>query len=297
VVERVRARLPGCDIAVVCDNSADGANRKVANLSNMLPAARYDVLVIADSDMHADQNYLRAIAAALAEPGTGLATTLYTGLPANPSLAAALSTTGITHGFLPGAALARRLGRLDCLGATMALRRETLAAIGGFASILDELADDNVLGRLVQARGQRIGLAATIPATTVPETTLRAVLRHELRWARTIRSLTPHGFAMSAVQYPLAWAVLALLLSGGALPALGVALAAWAVRIGAARGVDAALARRGQLPTDGVRPLLLPLRDLISVAVWLAAFAGDRVEWRGRVLRARRAPSRTATAT
>jgi ceramide glucosyltransferase len=304
VVERVRARLPERDIAVVCDNTADGANRKVANLSNMLAAARHDVLVIADSDMHASPDYLRAIASALAEPGTGLVTTLYTGLPASRTLAATLCASGITHGFLPGAAMARRLGRLDCLGATMALRRETLATIGGFASLIDELADDNVLGRLVQARGLRIGLAATIPATTVPETTLPAMLRHELRWARTIRSLTPQGFAVSAVQYPLAWATFALLLSAGAapawgvmLPAWGVMLAAWVVRAVAAHGVDAALARRAHLPTNRAPLFLLPLRDLMSFGVWLAAYAGDRVEWRGRVMRARRVPPRPAAMT
>ena len=287
VAERVRARLPECDIAVVCDDTADGANRKVANLMNMLAAAKHDVLVIADSDIHAAPDYLRAIAAALAEPGVGLATTLYSGRPANRSLAAALAATGITHGFLPSAALARRLGRADSLGATMALRRETLAGIGGFAALRDELADDNVLGRLVAARGQRIGLAATIPATTVPEATLAAVLRHELRWARTIRSLGPGAFALSVIQYPLAWALLSLLLSGGDSSAVAVVLGAWMARALAALGVDTELARRQHLRPTSARLFLLPLRDIISVAVWLAAFAGDRVEWRGRAMRAR----------
>jgi ceramide glucosyltransferase len=285
VVERVRAQLPGCDISLVRDNTADGANRKVANLVNMLPAAKYDVLVIADSDIHADPGYLRAIAAELAVPGTGLVTTLYTGLPANRSLPAALAASGITHLFLPGAALARHLGRQDCLGATMALRRETLTEIGGLRALLSELADDNVLGRLVSAHGYRVGLAATIPATTVPEQTFDDVLRHELRWARTIRSLSPAAFAFSAVQYPLAWATLALLLSGGAGWALAVLLATWAVRTAVAWGTDREVVRRQhQRWRAGADPFLLPLRDLISVGVWLAAFAGNRVEWRGRVM-------------
>jgi ceramide glucosyltransferase len=322
VVERVRAQVPGCDIALVRDDTADGANRKIANLANMLPAAKHDVLVIADSDIHAPPLYLRAIAAALAEPGIGLVTALYSGLPANRSLVAALAANGITHSFLPGAALARRLGRQDSLGATMALRRDTLAAVGGFGALCDELADDAVLGRLVAARGERIGLAATIPATTVPETTLAALLRHELRWARTIRALAPIAFVFSAVQYPLAWAVLAVALSGAAGWAVVLALAAWLVRALAALGVDRALekdrfalahpsffsslfesaihasgdfassdhvrARRQGPPRPGTRPLLLPLRDLISILVWLAAFGGDRVDWRGRRLHVRR---------
>jgi ceramide glucosyltransferase len=299
VVARVRAEMPGCDIALVLDNTADGANRKVANLVNMLPSAKYDVLVIADSDMHADPGYLRAIAAELAVPGTGLVTTLYTGLAANTSLPAALAASAITHLFLPGAALARRLGRQDCLGATMALRQQTLAEIGGLRALLDELADDNILGRLVMARGHRVGLAATIPATTVPEMTLRAMLRHELRWARTIRSLGPGAFTLSALQYPLAWAALALALSGGAGWALAVMLAAWAVRAAAAQGSDWELARRKRLPQSNAHPFLLPLRDIISIGVWLAAYTGNRVEWRGRVMRARSGydRSRNAAAT
>ena len=287
VVERVRAQAPDCDIALVRDDTAEGANRKVANLINMLPAAKHDILVIADSDIHAAPGYLRTIAAALAEPGVGLATTLYTGLPANRSLAAALAASGITYGFLPAAAVARRLGRQDSLGATMALRRETLAGIGGLAVLRDDVADDNLLGRLVAAGGHRIGLAATIPSTTVPERSLAALVRHELRWARTIRALAPAAFAASCVQYPLAWALLALLAAGGAGWSAALFLAVWAVRAVAARGV----ARAIRPPTPA--PLfLLPPRDLISLGVWLAAFTGNRVDWRGRTMRVRRASAR-----
>lgn len=290
VVARLRARFPACEIAVVVDDTAQGANRKIANLMNMLPAARHDVLVVADSDMHAAPDYLRRIAAALDVPGVGLVTTLYTGLPADASVAAGLGATGITHLFLPGAMIARRLGRQDCLGATMALRRDTLERVGGFAALVNHLADDHVLGRLVRDAGFSVGLAATIPATTVPETTLDALFRHELRWGRTIMALTPVPFALSAIQYPLAWALLALLLSGGQTWALALALAAWTCRAVVARAIDAALG----LMRHGVSaPVwLLPLRDLISVAVLLTSFAGRQVEWRGhtmRVVDARRA--------
>jgi ceramide glucosyltransferase len=285
--QRVRATMPACDIAIVQDDTAEGANRKVANLQNILAAAKYDVLVIADSDMHAGPDYLRAIAAELAVPGTGLVTTLYTGLPANRSLAATLAACGIDHAFLPGAALGRVLGRQDCLGATMALRRETLDRIGGFAAIIDELADDNVLGRLVRALGYRVGLAATIPATTVPETSFSAMLRHELRWARTIRAAEPLAFAVSCLQYPLAWALVALVASGGEKWAFTIALSAWIAKAIAARGVDLALAERQRSTPPASRTFLLPLRDVISLCVWLAAFAGDKVEWRGRTMRAR----------
>ncbi len=126
----------------------------------MLPAARHDVLVIADSDVHVRPDYLERLVAALEAPGVGLVTTLYAGLPASPALPAQLGATQITHGFLPGALLARALGRQDCLGATMCLRRADLERIGGFAALVDHLADDNVLGRRIQRSGLDVGLAA-----------------------------------------------------------------------------------------------------------------------------------------
>jgi ceramide glucosyltransferase len=169
----------------------------------------------------------------------------------------------------------------------MALRARTLAEIGGFPAILNELADDNVLGRLVRASGHRIGLAATIPATTVPETSFAAIIRHELRWARTIRALEPAAFLFSCIQYPLAWALAAIVLSGGHPWACAVAVGALLIRAAAAEGVEAELARRQHLPAIPVRTLLLPLRDLISIGIWVAAFTGNRVEWRGRTMRAR----------
>ena len=187
----------------------------------------------------------------------------------------------INHYFLPGALLARAMGRQDCLGATMMLRRETLERVGGFAALVDHLADDNVLGRLVQRLGLTVALADTIPATTVPETTLRALWRHELRWARTIRALVPVQFAASVLQYPLVWAALAVLLAGGAPWSLGWFALAWGLRALAARGIDQALALANRTPL-----WLLPLRELMSVAVMAASYAGRQVDWRGHTMQA-----------
>ena len=310
VVRRLRARFPDCDIAVVVDPTPHGPNRKVANLINMLPAAKHDVLVIADSDVHVAPDWLRRLVAALEAPGVGVVTTVYTGLPVHgplpptpsrkgrgssssstpPPLAgggwgegapATLGAMQINHYFLPGALLARAMGRQDCLGATMMLRRETLERIGGFAALVDHLADDNVLGRLVQRLGLTVALADTVPATTVPETTLRALWRHELRWARTIRALVPVQFAASVLQYPLVWAALAVLLAGGAPWSLGWFALAWGLRALAARGIDRALALANRTPL-----WLLPLRELMSVAVMAASYAGRQVDWRGHTMQA-----------
>lgn len=296
IVRRLRDRFPAADVAVVVDPTPHGTNGKVGNLINMLPAAKHDVLAIADSDLHVAPDYLVRLVEALAEPGTGLVTTLYAGLPASGRLAARLAAMQITHVFLPGALLARATGRQDCLGATMLLRRNTLARIGGFQALADHLADDQMLGRYVQALGLTVRLAHTVPATTVPEATITAVWRHELRWARTIRTLVPGPFAASILQYPLFWALLAIPLSRGAAWSWALFLLAWMVRSGAALWTDRALAPLLAAMADGRPPRpgapftcpigLFPLREVLSVAVMLASYASRRVVWRGHVMTA-----------
>jgi ceramide glucosyltransferase len=310
VVRQLQARFPEVDIALVIDPAEHGANRKVGNLINMLASARHGVLVIADSDIHVRPDYLDRLAEALQRPGVGLVTTLYAGLSVvglsapgqapvvtriGASLPARLGATQITHVFLPGAVLARAIGRQDCFGATMCLRRDDLDRIGGFHALVDHLADDNVLGRRIAALGLRIALADTVPLTTVPEATFRALFRHELRWARTIRALEPASFAASVLQYPLAWALLTVVLGGGARWSIGLFCVAWVLRSVAALAVDRVLApqwaeQRGSNANAALAfrcPVwLLPLRDVLSVAVMLASYGGRRVEWRGHGLQA-----------
>jgi ceramide glucosyltransferase len=220
VVQRLRAEFGETDMAVVTDATLHGENRKVGNLINMLRAAKHDVLVIADSDIHVASDWLRRLVLALEEPQVGLVTTIYTGRPAS-GFFGRLGALQINQYFLPGAILARVMGRQDCLGATMMLRRKTLERIGGLQALVNHLADDNVLGRLVQQLGLRVALGETVPATTVPEATLPALWWHELRWARTIRALAPLPFAASVLQYPPGrslWHGSALLGACGRLP-------------------------------------------------------------------------------
>ena len=280
VIRRLRARFPAVDIDVVIDPAQHGVNRKISNLINMYPRAKHDMIVMADSDIHAPTDYLRQLASSLARNGVGLVTTLYAGLGASQTLAARLGAAQINHGFLPGALLARALGRQDCLGATMALRRETLEGVGGLLALVHHLADDAVLGRLVCARGQTVALAATLPATTVPEMRVSHLFAHELRWGRTIHSLAPIGFAMSSLQYPLFWSALAAVLTGFQPSAIALFVGVWLTRAAAMIGIDALLGL-----TTAVPVWLLPLRDLLSVAVILASYGGSEVAWRGHVLR------------
>ncbi|WP_428483607.1 bacteriohopanetetrol glucosamine biosynthesis glycosyltransferase HpnI [Rhodopila sp.] len=288
VVARLRVRFPDRDITLVVDPTRHGSNLKVGNLINMFPTARHDILVIADSDVHVGPDYLERLIEALARPGVGLVTTLYRGFPVLPNLTAALGAMQITQGFLPGALLSRAMGRRDCLGATMCLRRDDLIRIGGLHALVNHLADDNVLGQRIGSLGLDVVLADTVPLTSVPEVRLGALFRHELRWARTIRTLEPIGYPISVLQYPLFWALLAMLLAGSVW-SLALFCLAWLLRALVALRIDSALAgRRGLYDTPALAfscPVwLLPVRDVLSLAVLVASYGGRRVDWRGHDL-------------
>jgi ceramide glucosyltransferase len=277
-VEKLRARYPQVDVVLVCDPTPHGANRKIANLINMYPCAHHDVLVISDSDMHVAPDYLHRVAEALARPGTGLATSIYTGLPARGGFTAHMGAAYITQIFASGALLSRYLGRRDCLGATMALTRETLRRIGGFPALSPYVADDGILGRRVRALGLGVELALTAPATSVAEPHFIDLFRHELRWARTIRAMAPVGFILSAIQYPVFWALLAVAFSQGAIWALALLAAACLLRAASGRLMERSL---GAAPTA---PWLAPARDIMSIVVMAIAYLSHSVAWRGQVL-------------
>ena len=285
VVDRVRRRFPGCTIKVVVDPVLHGPNRKVSNLVNMLPFARHELLVFSDSDLHVAPDYLDRLVVGLEQPGVGLVTTVCFGLPARRQVVSLLGAMQISYSFLPGVLLSRVLGRQDCLGTTMALNRGVLARAGGLPRLLQHLADDHVLGQEVLALGLSIGLADTIPSTSVPETSLAALWRHELRWARTIGALAPLPFLGSTLQFPLFWATLALLLSGGKATFVVLFLGTWAVRAACAFGIDRAL-HRSRTNAPLLTAWLMPVRDALSIVLTAASFCGHRVLWRGHVMHA-----------
>jgi ceramide glucosyltransferase len=286
VVRRLAAEFPHVDIAVVADPTPHGVNRKISNLINMMPAARHDFLVLSDSDLHVAPDYLERLVAAHNVPGTGLVTTLSAGLPGHRGWVGLLGASQISHSFLPGALLARALGRQDCLGGTMALTRQVLQRIGGLQALAPHLADDNVLGQRVLALGMAVRIAGTVPATTVPERTLGALWSHELRWARTIRALVPFGFAASAVQFPLFWAMIGAVVTGGAGWSLGLLAGCWVLKAATVRLIDAELDRAGCAPRSRSPLWLPPLRDALSVVEIVASYFGDEVVWRGHRMRA-----------
>jgi len=276
IVRRLIADLPAADLSLVVDPLVHGTNLKISNLINMMPAAKHPVLVIADSDMRVTPDYLDQLAAGLAVPGVGMVTCLYAARPA-PGLWSRLGAQFINHGFLPSVLVGALIRPWPgCFGATIALHRETLRQIGGFARFRDQLADDYRLGDAVIEAGFRVGLSRYLVEDVLVEPSARGLLRHELRWARTIRSIAPLEYAASVITYPLAFGCLTALLSGFSVPGVAVLLGILAWRLIVVRMIDKAFALARQ-------PLwLVPLRDVLSFGLLIASFCGETVEWRGR---------------
>src|SRR5579862_1072759 len=203
-------------------------NPKIANLAKADAEPRGEIVVIADSDIGVSRCYLQALAASFGTERTGAATCLYRGAP-NGSFVSRLGAMQIEEGFIPSVLVALALGKLRfCLGATMAVRRRVLAEIGGLRALGETIADDHKLGELVSAREREVELSRYVVQTSVPESTLRALWNHELRWARTNFALAPGGYAFSFLMYALPLAILYLAVSrnlGWGLPLLGFVLA------------------------------------------------------------------------
>jgi ceramide glucosyltransferase len=278
VVERLRNACAASDLGLVVDTGVHGLNRKVSNLVNMAPAIRHDVVIVADSDMRVDPDYLARVVAALERPGVGAVTCLYFGIPLT-GVWARFSALAINSHFLPGVVLGLALGRArPCFGSTIALRRRTLEEIGGFMAFVDCLADDYAVGAAVRARGRTIAIPPFAIAHMCTQTSLRELWQHELRWARTIRSIDPMGYAGSILSHPLPWALLAVLAAAGSaalLPAVGIAVAAIVCRMALLQQVEQAYA----LPPQAY--WLVPAGDLLSFVLLVSSFLGRGVSWKG----------------
>ncbi|HEY3180560.1 MAG TPA: bacteriohopanetetrol glucosamine biosynthesis glycosyltransferase HpnI [Casimicrobiaceae bacterium] len=276
VIEQLIADLPHCDIQLEVTSPVRGANPKVATLVGLQQHIRHEVIVLSDSDIAVGRDYLAKTVAALDRPGVGLVTCLYRG-EAHGGLWSRLATMAIDYHFFPSVLVGLTLGLArPCFGSTIALRRGTLAAIGGFEAFLDTLADDNAMGEAVRAAGLRVAIPPFVVIHACSERSASELVQHELRWARTIRLVSPLGYAGSAIMHPLPLALLGAALMG--FPAVGVFIigASIACRLVLQLQVD------HTLRVSSSRWWLGPARDLLAFAVYVAGFFVGAVSWRGR---------------
>src|SRR6266446_923572 len=278
-VKELQQEFPDRRIQLVVSPKILGANVKVSNLAHMLAEARHDYLIVNDSDILVEPDYLRRVTAPLADARVGMVTCLYRGV-AGPTLGSRLEALGISTDFCAGVLAARQLegGIRFGLGSTLAFRRADLEKIGGFASFVDYLADDYELGRRIAELGLKVKLSRVVVETHLPSYDLRGFFAHQLRWARGVRDARPGGYVGLVFTFGILWALLALVASGGAFWAWSGLTAALALRFAVALAVS-----QGVLEDYEVLEnlWLIPLRDLFAVGVWIASLFGHTVTWRG----------------
>jgi ceramide glucosyltransferase len=274
VVRRLQREFPALDLDLVIDPRLHGTNYKVSNLINILSRCRHNRLVLADSDICVAPHYLAEVVAPLSDPSVGVVTCLYRGR-AIGGVWSRLGALFICEWFATSVWVAHLFGsQAFAFGATIALRRETLKAIGGFEAIADQLADDYRLGELHRRMGLRTVLSQHIVTTDVVEKDPKSLIERELRWLRTIRSIQPLGFAFSVITFSLPVAFAGFLLAPDVLAAkviLGQALASRLALhvIQRKRAGESAFSQIG---------LIVP-RDCLNLILWCASFASWRVRW------------------
>lgn len=275
VVERVIRDFPNRDLCLIVDERVIGANLKVSNLANMFDQAKYDILIIADSDMRVDAGYLRAVTAPFSDPKVGAVTCLYKGSPVG-GLPSVLGSMFINDWFLPSVLAALTFSPMRfCFGATMAVRREALEEIGGFSALASHIADDYMLGRLASECGYKVELSRYVVENVVLEPDLKSLVRHELRWARTVRSVQPLGYTFSFLTNTIPLALILVLVSGFAPASWAVLALALILRVTLHNVVRTSLQIRGL-----AMPWLVPVRDILGFVVWGGSFFGRDVHWR-----------------
>ncbi len=278
-VKELQREFPDRRIQLVVSTKILGANVKVSNLAQMLAEARYHRLIVNDSDIRVAPDYLRRVIAPLADPQVGMVTCLYRGV-AGATLGSRLEALGISTDFCASVLAARQLesGIRFGLGSTLVFRRAELEKIGGFSSFVDYLADDYELGKRIAGLGLSVELSEVVVETYLPSYRLRHFIAHQLRWARGVRDARSGGYFGLVFTFGLAWALLALAASGGALWARGALLFTLLLRLAVALTIGWNILRDRQVLKYA---WLIPLRDLVAVVIWIASLGGHTVTWRG----------------
>ena len=284
VIHKIIQDFPDRAIRLLIGSEPLGVSDKVNKLCRMAREARYETLIVSDSDVRVDVDYLREVVAPFQDARVGGVTCLYRGLTDN-SLAADLEAIGNSTDFAAGVLIAWLFSEVNfMLGATMAVRKTVLAEIGGFESMVDYFSDDYELGNRIATNDHRVALIPHPVAIVYPRQTMRDAFHHQLRWNLSIRFSRPAGHLGLIFTQSLPLAILAAICAPSIGWAVGV-LAAYIIlrrisawKIGVAGMKDANLRNKMEL---------LLLRDAFAFVVWVTSFFPRQVLWRGKEFQVR----------
>jgi ceramide glucosyltransferase len=278
VIRKVMADFPGTSIRLLVTQEKIGSNDKVNKLCSLAREAKHNLLVLSDADIRVGPSYLRSVAAPFRDARVGVVTSLFTGIPVR-SLWPELEAIYLSTDFMAAVLIARQMeGVHFALGATIAIRRECLAEIGGFEALADEAADDYVLGSRTAARGHRVELVDGAVKTWCSLESLHDFFIQRLRWAIMARQARPLGYVGYVFTQGLPWTILAMILAPTRVLAWSFVAAYLILRMGvvwtlAVRGLHDTLLKR--------RWWLVPVWDAFAFVLWFISLFWSRVRWRG----------------
>jgi ceramide glucosyltransferase len=281
VARRISRKYPSVAVKIVATGEPLRPNAKVCSLVKMYARAAHDYLIISDSDVHVAPNYIAEVVRPLLDPGNGMVTCLYRGVPTG-GLWSKLEALGMSVEMTSGAIVANLIeGMKFALGPTMAIRRDALDAVGGFEPLADYCADDYVLGREVFESGRQVVMSEHVIDHVVINRSFSCSMRHQIRWMKSTRFSRHAGHAGTALTFAMPFGLLGLL-AGGALHqwALGTGLFAAAYLN---RMIMAIVAGWGVVRDRQTLRLawLYPLRGLMGFGFWCASYFSRKIEWRG----------------
>jgi ceramide glucosyltransferase len=276
LIQRLAAEFPDRSIRLISGAERRGSNRKVSNQIALAREARYDILVLTDGDVRVGPEYLRRVVAPFAEQRVGAVTSFYRGI-AEKNLGAELEAVGAASDFFAGVLVAEWMeGMKFALGASIVVTRRRLKEIGGFEAIVNMHSDDYELGHRIAKAGGQVLLSHEPVWTMYPAQTVRGFWNHQVRWARTVRLCRPVAYLGVILTLGLPWAAAAALFAPSKSIAAAYLLGYLILRLAMAWTVgvwgvgDEVLSKK---------LWLVPLRDAIYFAVYLASFASNRITW------------------
>jgi ceramide glucosyltransferase len=276
----LRQRYQYANITLVIGEEPNCSNRKIAKLVKMTDRAeKAEVFVLSDADVSVERDYLKRIVGELmSDEKIGIVTCAYRARPSG-SFASRLEALYVNTDFLPQILLAEMIEPMHyALGATIAIKRKVLEAAGGFRAVKNMLADDFYLGNFVNTQGYEIKLSDAIVTLTCEEKSFADFWHHQLRWARTYRTVRPISIATILMHGPF-WALVLLAVTRGS----AAALAALVLVVAARLAMSAAIIGRVLKMPEMLRDLwLVPFKDLIMTGVWFGSLLSNKVMWAGR---------------
>jgi ceramide glucosyltransferase len=276
VFEKVRTEYPEREARLVVTGESAVPNAKSFSLKRLVREARYDLLVMGDSDIRVEPDFLKRMAEEFSNPEVGLLSCPYRAVSGS-SFWSRLEAVGMNTEFLGGVLVARMIeGMRFALGCVVAARRNVLEEMGGFQYLQEFLAEDFVMGQRAAELGHKVLLSSYVIEHRIGSQGVRQNLGHRLRWARSTRRSRPAGYWGQIFTYPLPWVVLLWISNDAAWPVilLTVALRSAAAWITASRVLREPMKLREWL--------LLPVQDVLGFLIWIGGFLGDTVVWRNR---------------